>query len=222
MLLQRIETRDMPLHLTRILLDYDTAHRRGLRDAYDWHQATWKAFPGRGEENRAFLTRLDALDRHLRLLILSRVPPSRPEWCPEPSWGSRLVPEGFFDRPAYRFSLVANPTRKVREGAGETRRKNGRRKAITHRADLIAWIGRKGEQHGFAVRERDLRTLSLKGQHFIRKGRLGLHVPVEFQGMLRVTDSKLFRAAAASGVGTAKAFGFGLLLLDPTPTGAFP
>ena len=34
-------------YLTQVTLDFATAARLRLRDSYDWHQAVWKAFPGR-------------------------------------------------------------------------------------------------------------------------------------------------------------------------------
>ncbi len=37
-------------YLTQATIDHATAAKRGLRDTYDWHQAVWKAFPGRDGE----------------------------------------------------------------------------------------------------------------------------------------------------------------------------
>ena len=34
-------------HLTQVTLDFAAAARLRLHDCYDWHQAVWKAFPGR-------------------------------------------------------------------------------------------------------------------------------------------------------------------------------
>ena len=47
-------------YLTQITLDFATAAKLQLRDTYDWHQAVWKAFPGRDGAPRDFLTRLDS------------------------------------------------------------------------------------------------------------------------------------------------------------------
>jgi len=43
----------------------------------------------------------------------------------------------------------------------------------------------------------------------------GVHYAVEFQGVLTVTDPALFRTTFTTGIGSAKAFGFGLLALAP-------
>ena len=41
-------------YLTQVYVDFATAARLGLRDSYDWHQAVWKAFPGRDGLGRDF------------------------------------------------------------------------------------------------------------------------------------------------------------------------
>ena len=214
----------MSLHLTEIQLGYEAAAKAGLRDNYAWHQKIWLCFPGREDAARDFLTRLDPRDDHFRLLMLSAVTPQRPPWCPTHSWRTKEVPDAFLTSPTYRFSLVANPTQKlvVRDDAGN-RKKNGRRVPIVHRVDttdqqgkvLLSWLSRKGEAHGFCFNPDEVRTVPRSRQYFIKGGRLGLHSGVEFQGLLRVTDPKRFADAFAHGVGTGKAFGFGLLVLAP-------
>ena len=217
-----------PLHLTQVLLDYDTAYKAGLRDSYDWHQKIWQAFPDRDGKVRDFLTRLDPLDRQLRLLVLSRSRPERPPWCPEPAWQSKPVPPGFLDAGAYRFSLVANPTRKARVfGADGARAAQGRRVFITHREDrsspdgkpqagLLSWLARKAEAGGFALPDlAAVRIVPRPRQYFNKGGKLGLHGGVSFEGTLGVTDPDLFQKTFTRGIGSAKAFGFGMLVLAP-------
>ena len=105
-------------YLTQALLDYATVARLRLRDIYDWHQAAWKAFPGRDGRQRDFLTRLDRLEEQeqFRLLIVSPVEPIRPDWCPaDPeAWKTKPIPTTYFLRRLYRFRLRANPTKKIR------------------------------------------------------------------------------------------------------------
>ncbi|RMF67773.1 MAG: type I-E CRISPR-associated protein Cas6/Cse3/CasE [Calditrichaeota bacterium] len=50
---------------------------------------------------------------------------------------------------------------------------------------------------------------------FTKDHRRGTHVAVDFRGHLRVTDREAFRNAFTKGIGPAKAFGFGLLMLQP-------
>jgi hypothetical protein len=81
-------------HLTQVTVDFATAARQQLRDCYDWHQAVWKAFPGRDGEPREFLTRLDQRRDGFRMLIVSSEQPARPDWCPPgpESWKTKPIP----------------------------------------------------------------------------------------------------------------------------------
>lgn len=209
--------------LTKVEIDHETAYKAGLRDSYAWHQRVWEMFPGRDGQPRNFLMRLDGTDVGFRLLVVSAAEPSRPGWCPEPAWHSKPLPESFLEHATFRFSLIANPTRKVKSTANS---KNGRRIPITHREDrevdgkvqsgLLSWLRRKGEQHGFSFDGSHLRTVPRPRQWFLKKGSAGVHTATEFVGTLTVTDPAKFREAVTRGIGSAKAFGFGMLCLSPT------
>ena len=205
-------------YITQVTLDLASAARRGLRDSYDWHQAVWKAFPGRDGEPRQFLTRLDNRREGFRLLIVSQVQPARPEWCPadEEGWKTKLIPETYFTRSQYAFQLCANPTRKLsKQRADGSLTKNGRRAPLSKREELVEWIKRKGAQGGFTVDEGTLRTFPRGRGYFDKDGQVGLHSAVEFQGVLTVDDPAKFHETFTRGVGPAKAFGFGLLVIAP-------
>lgn len=211
-----------PCYLTKIEVDYETAFKAGLRDTYAWHQKTWSCFPGEPSAERDFLTRVDETPQGFRLLMLSLREPHRPPWCPTEAWHFKRVPDDFFQHQDYRFSLIANPTRKVRRMIGESSTKNGRRTPITRREELIDWLVRKATQGGFVVDPRQIQVTSRTPQSFIKQGRAGLHSTVEFTGLLRVVDVEKFRHAAVNGVGSAKAFGFGLLCLAPIEPSLIP
>jgi CRISPR system Cascade subunit CasE len=51
--------------------------------------------------------------------------------------------------------------------------------------------------------------------YFDKNGQRGLHSAVEFQGVLTVNDPTGFHETFTRGVGSAKAFGFGLLVIAP-------
>ena len=211
--------------LTKIEIDFETAFKAGLRDSYAWHQSIWRAFPARDGQPRHFLTRLDEIEGGLRLLVLSPEQPTRPAWCPESSWQCKPVGESFWNHARYRFSLVANPTRKVRSDSQGKLLKNSRRVPIVTRDDrevdgrlqpgLLSWLQRKGEQHGFSIDPEQIKTIPRPRQPFIKKGAAGLHSATEFTGLLIVSDPEKFRQAALLGIGPAKAFGFGMLCLSP-------
>ena len=202
-------------YLTRAVIDPETARGSDLCtwDSYNWHRAIWKAFPDR--ERRDFLTRLDLHRGSLRLLIVSPTEPVRPSWCPAACWKSKPIPESYFACRRYVFQLCANPTKKIASKPDGTVTKNGRRVPLGKREELLAWIKRKGEQGGFTVDEATLRTFSRGREYFEKGGQQGLHSAVEFQGLLTVTDPTGFHEAFTRGIGPAKAFGFGLLVIAP-------
>ena len=206
--------------LTRAQIPYDVVARswkdNGFRDSYAWHKRIWEAFPGQPEAERSFLSRLDDTGQGFRLLILSEDPPTRPDWCPTDSWQSKTVSDSFFRHTTYQFSLLANPTRKqvVRNKDG-TRKKNGQRIALRKREDLIRWMERKADIHGFTVESGSLRTIPRPRQQFLKGKKSGTHTATEFTGTLHVRDPDKFYQAATKGIGTAKAFGFGMLCLEP-------
>jgi CRISPR system Cascade subunit CasE len=204
-------------HLTQVVLDFATAARRRLCDCYDWHQAVWKAFPGRDGDRRDFLTRLDQQRDGFRLMIVSPIEPTRPDWCPPESWQSKPIPDTYFSRRRYAFQLCANPTKKITKlGADGSPTKNGKRVPLHTREEFIGWIRRKGDQGGFLVDSDSLRTFSRGREYFEKQGMRGMHSAVEFQGVLSVTDPAKFHEIFTRGIGSAKAFGFGLLVIAPT------
>jgi CRISPR system Cascade subunit CasE len=112
-----------------------------------------------------------------------------------------------------QFRLRANPTRKLSgRGAGA---KQGKRVGIYDRDEQLAWLSRKGEAGGFSVASY---TIVAEGKRTHTKGS-GDKMPkmpllaVCFDGVLQVTDPDALRATVEAGVGSGKAFGFGLLSL---------
>ncbi len=192
--------------LTRIRVDHQTAAQHQLIDSYSWHKALWKAFPE--TEDRNFIFRVEIQPTGSILYLLSENEPVQPDWG---VWESKVVDETFLDHSSYRFQLCANPTvkRKI-EG-----RKNGTRTAICDPNELKAWLLRKAEQSGFTVDDDSLRISPPINQPFRKNGKTGNHKRVEFQGVLSVTQPETFKETFKNGIGSAKAFGFGLLVLQP-------
>jgi len=218
-------------YLTRVFLDYETAAMRHIHDAYDWHQRVWDAFPhldrhrnDRRPEGtpRFFLTRLDEDPRQggFRLYILSATAPVRPAWCPdhERNWATKHIRAEFLEHKRYRFSLRANPTKKVTpKGPDGLHQGQGKRVRVREITDLFAWMGRKAQAGGFEVEHGTLRVTPRGLQHFSieKERRLGTLGAVDFDGCLRVRNCDAFKDTFANGIGSAKAFGFGLLLIEP-------
>ncbi len=128
------------------------------------------------------------------------------------------------------FRLRANPTRRI--GKGDDPMK-GQRVELRREEDQLDWLMRKGTRGGgfelvvndaFRVGDDDLSLpqvrVSSEGQLWGRKGGSSnghtmTHHAVLFEGLLRVTDPHAFIETLASGIGSAKAFGFGLFSIAP-------
>ena len=192
------------MHLSRITLGKSQAAQLNLSDAYAWHQKLWEAFPGHDGERREFLFRVDDAGRDFRVFLLSTPEPAPPSWG---YWEPKKVAESFLAHDGYRFQLRANPTMR--------RSSDRRRLAIYSENGLRDWIQRKARQHGFQLQGETLLVGAPIDEFFVKKGRGGKHVSVDFQGALAVTDRDAFRDAFTNGIGSAKAFGFGLLMLQP-------
>lgn len=203
--------------LARLYISEAEAWQRRLTDVYAWHKAVWHCFPGREDARRDFLTRLDRGAGRFRLFLLAATEPRRPDWCAAPNWDVKPVAPSFLDHDRYRFDLVANPARKIHAfGSDGERKKNSRRVPLLAPEAQFAWLRRKGEAGGFAPLDEFPVGLSPAETHiFSKNSQRGQHVGVRFQGALRVTDRQAFRQSFVQGIGSARAFGFGLLMLSP-------
>lgn len=201
--------------LVRMQLDRQTLARCHFHDSYAWHQAVWECFPGMPDAGRDFLTRMDWLPRSCRMYLLCRREPVRPNWCPPEAWAVKNIVPSFLQHEGYAFDLLANPTRKVAAFTNDGQRtRNGKRLALLDEDSRLAWMRNKAGQHGFCL-DGPLATDETGTNIFWRRARAGTHIGVRFRGRLQVTDRERFIHAFYHGIGTAKAFGFGMLLLQP-------
>jgi len=119
------------------------------------------------------------------------------------------------------FKLHANPTKKVDPRQDkDPERRNGRRVVLVKEEEQLAWIVRKGEQSGFDLMRRGDGSPTVQVspvQRVVGHGPPDTRTfgAVTFGGVLRVTDANLLRAALGVGIGSGKAYGFGLLSLAP-------
>jgi CRISPR system Cascade subunit CasE len=195
---------------------HDKSNGYGL-DNYGLHRLLWRCFPGEPDRKRDFLTRVDTLEGAFRLWVMSPSQPSCPDWCPLQSFTLKEIAPSFLSHRYYVFDLRANPSKCLvqRNERGE-RKKNGKRVPLIDPDELRAWIVRKGEAGGFRIIEKTpLEIGPMIKSHFRKKDHAACHGGVQFRGMLEVTDPNRFAETYHTGVGSAKGFGFGLLLLVP-------
>ncbi|MEW6440778.1 MAG: type I-E CRISPR-associated protein Cas6/Cse3/CasE [bacterium] len=220
--------------LVRMEIGLETATAAGIVDSYTWHKRLWDCFPGRPDGNRDFLTRIDLLEGAFRVWVLARTKLSRPKWCPPEEFGLKEIAPSFLSHQHYAFDLRANPVKTVvrRGPKGEIllgangRRRHGKRVPLVKPQELKTWLIRKGSLRshdeesgeavpgGFRIVE-PLEISPMTETHFRRKGLSAYHGGVQFRGVLEVTSREHFTDTYYAGIGSAKGFGFGLLLLAP-------
>ena len=230
------------MFLSRLVLNpRSRAVWRDLADCHSLHRTVMSAFPevpgDAAREQLGVLYRLDARGSAgaLEVLVQSK---AEPDWsglppdyllqdpgCKDVSGAYRALKGG----EVLRFRITANPTRKVDTMSGPNgQRRNGRRVELRSDEERLAWLQRKAERGGFellSVRAGpvpDVRMVPgarLSGwrddRHHESTRRRMTFCPVTFEGHLRVVDPAVFRETLASGIGPAKAFGFGLLSVAP-------
>ncbi|HPL69833.1 MAG: type I-E CRISPR-associated protein Cas6/Cse3/CasE [Anaerolineaceae bacterium] len=207
------------MYLSQLLLD--PASRRvqsELSNRYELHRTLTAQFPANQRSDINLLYRLEIPDRQIYQPITLLV-----QTAVEPDW-SKLTKTGMLidipgvktfnpDLPSggrYFFRLVANPTLRTKHPDGQSRRVG-----LYAAEEQKEWLQRKAQQGGFIVQSLELQDLgvleSVKKQnddtHKIT------HYAVQFEGALMVVEQQKFKKALMTGIGSAKAFGFGLLSL---------
>jgi CRISPR system Cascade subunit CasE len=81
--------------------------------------------------------------------------------------------------------------------------------------DRLEWLERKATQSGFAIDRHAVRLQSKRIWRWSRGADSARHDGVDFEGLLTVVEPALFSGALLKGIGSAKAFGFGLLSIAP-------
>lgn len=231
------------MYLAKVTVDLNTLSRTQLFDvmeggAYTAHQLLWTLFPEHQGE-RPFLFRQEMEEDEAsgsmkglpRFYVCSRHQPAAVDgfdvqckpFTPELRQGDRLA-----------FRLRANPTVALSGGRGQR----------SHRADVLmaarkpflpgeraspacseamneaakAWLSARAERHGFALPV--CPEVGAYRQHELQKAgrREAIRFSsIDYEGLLEVTDPELLIETLAHGMGRAKAFGCGLLLLRRVP-----
>lgn len=203
-----------------------------LQDTYREHQALWQLFATDPDASRDFLYRQVIEQGRIKYYLLSeRMPVDRSGmWLvdtpkvydPKLVTGQRLF-----------FTLRANPVVTVATAEGKKLRHDvvmNTKKQIGFDAlspadrpplqqlvqdSCVPWLRARAESNGFSI-EPNLVTVDGYQQHtsFTKRQKYPVrYSTVDFQGILTVTDPERFRTALFGGIGKAKAFGCGLMLV---------
>ena len=204
------------MFLSRVEVPWEFA-----RNTYNLHRQLWRLFPGEERETRGsseelrkgFLFRIEnnPTGRPARLLVQSRRAPASAsglivvgtrEIHPRPVAGQRLA-----------FLLTANPVKTIADtqrDAKPGKKSEKCRVPLIKEEDQRAWLTRKFVSAG----EIETANALPHAPIYFRKGnRGGKLATVTFEGALRVSDPIRLTELLENGVGPAKGFGCGLLLV---------
>jgi CRISPR system Cascade subunit CasE len=108
------------------------------------------------------------------------------------------------------FRLLANPTKRLSKSLAQGREKS-KRVELYKLDEQLAWLNRKAEAHGFQV----VSAIPNRQQKMSDAHHALTFLSVQFDGSLVITDAARLSEAVHNGIGSAKAFGCGLLSLAP-------
>ncbi|HVT43422.1 MAG TPA: type I-E CRISPR-associated protein Cas6/Cse3/CasE [Thermoanaerobaculia bacterium] len=220
------------MYLSRIELRDETARTpefwKYSASMNDVHEVVWSWFADDPDRRRDFLYRHEGEGLSTRFYTLSARLPVDPgglwrveskPFAPKLSAGDRLI-----------FSLRANPTRRKTDGPGKGKRHDvvmdakfaartsgGERKPFTELVETtcIDWLSSRAAACGFGFAEGDVRTDGYRPVRFPRGRRHAdaSVTTVDFEGRITVKDPSCFLESVTQGIGPAKAFGCGLMLI---------
>jgi CRISPR system Cascade subunit CasE len=215
----------------------DAAHAL-LGGPYEEHQWLWRFFPGDANAKRDFLFRRSERDGMAQYHVVSARPPVSPDnawmvqsrkYAPHIAPGTRL-----------QFELRANPVVRTRRDGKACRddvvmaekKRLLQARGLNRWADWInddrpvlydlvmrtckEWLCKCGERGGFAVDEEALLVDAYQNhveKRQLPKERRLRFSSIDFAGILTVTDTDRLHDALIHGIGPAKAFGCGLMLV---------
>jgi CRISPR system Cascade subunit CasE len=203
---------------------------------YAEHQWLWNFFPNSEGQSRDYIFRRYEVEKISRFYVVSQRPPT----AFSEAWQvkSRSYDPQLQEGQRLSFQLCANPVVTKKDPAGKSQRHDvvmqaKRQLLVEHGLNAEAkwkewpdqdskpllyelvqkscfdWLQSRAGKHGFTVM-----AVSVDAYQQNRAGKRDIrYSTVDFSGELLVTNPKLFQLALFSGIGHAKAFGCGLLLV---------
>jgi len=225
-------------YFSRVILDASNPHANRLlqqvaQNGYREHQLLWQLFPNEGDASRDFIYRSQQQNlNRVYYLVSKREPEAMPGWVV----ASKLYAPKITKGTELAFSLRVNPVVTRKDNTGKSHRHDivmdakksmgykelkfaGRRSMgeLIQEAG-ISWLKSRSERNGF-VCSRESITVESYDQH--RSYKSGSKFPIRYSsmdiaGVLCVNDVDKFMDCLCQGVGPAKAFGCGLMLVRRT------
>ncbi len=218
--------------ISRVRLRSDAAEKKEFWEhvdsAYHTHSLIWDLFTDGPERKRDFIYRQDAVHGLPAFFCVSKRAPNDRKgiWIVEPKPYAPVVKKD----QVFSFVLRANPIRAKRDDEHKQHRHDVVMEAKTRlkekqgglplEADIVqeagfVWLAQKGEANGFSIRGEDIRADSYLQHRFKKtKGNHEIRIStIDFTGLLTVTDPDAFIRALFAGIGPAKGFGCGMMMI---------
>lgn len=201
-----------------------------FQSPYTLHQSIWEMFSDNVDRKRDFIYRLDKQGiRPVVYAVSSRLPDQGSEvWNVESKPYSPKIKQGT----RLSFMLRANPVVSKRDENNKQHRhdvvmefksclkakKLPKREMPTMTAIAQEagrnWLAARAEANGFFVQSDDIRADGYRQERFAKRGgRQIRYSTLDFLGQLTVTEPDIFLDKLFKGIGPAKGFGCGLMLV---------
>lgn len=205
---------------------------RGLGDPYRMHTELWRFFGDNPDRQRDFLYRVDVQQGRPEIYTVSKREPEPKSgiwevackpYAPRIHEGQRLA-----------FMVRVNPVVTRRDAAGKQHRHDVVMDAKTRiqsagappkgtqelvQQEGTAWLTARGPKHGYDLIPGTVAADSYQQLRLWKpNARMNVNLStLDLQGVLTVTDPAAFTAMLTQGLGPAKGFGCGLMLVRPAP-----
>jgi len=194
---------------------------------YRTHQQLWKLFPNGKSGKRTFLYRKELATSKSFFIIVSVDEPvedgsiwqvDTKQYEPKLTVGQQLA-----------FSLRANPIKTKRDENGKQKRhdvvmelKRKTENLPMQKLEQSAggeWIKSRSNRNGFELKENSLIVSGYRQHHLFKKKKPDekkddiRFSTLDFTGILKITDVEIFTNMLYKGIGSAKGFGCGLMMV---------
>ena len=185
------------MFITKVVIKRNAFVAHKLANANDnLHRLVWCMFPNDLKERPSVIYRI----QKDVIYVISSIATIATQQVGEmfSSFQTKEFSPQFSKGMSLSFDLLANPVRTSEEG---------KRMALLDAESQKEWIVRQGQNFGFAVKTLDIGCYE---KMFINRSPV---FAVQFNGVLQVDDPIKFIVAVTNGIGKAKAYGLGMLMV---------
>lgn len=202
--------------LVRVLPEiHQNAWLRGMShkgEAYLDHALIWKLFPDNHQRDFIFRKLQDGRSYY----VVSKRQPHAPDVCGVDLKIKRYAP--IIDvGDALQFDLRVNPVVSRKSPDGRNHRfdvlLDTQKNPYSGSDPGLAWLLRRVEDWGLSVKEESVLQSAHRIQKMYRKGQSITFSSLDFRGIAEVSNKEKLENALLNGVGHAKGFGCGLLMI---------